>query len=40
MCDALSKNHDLILYLPKVGENFVYKTLKKKFLLMAEKNLK
>ena len=24
-------NHDLILYLPKVGENFVFEILKKNF---------
>ncbi len=41
MCDAFCQlNHDLILYLPKVGENFVFEILKKKFLLMAEKEFK
>ena len=41
MCDAFCHlNHDLILYLPKVGENFIFETLKKKFLLTAKKKFK
>ena len=33
MCDAFCQlNHDLILYLPKVGENFVFEILKKIFV--------
>ena len=41
MCDAFSQlNHDIILYLPKVGENFVFEILKKKFLLTAKREFK
>ena len=41
MCDAFSQlNHDIILYLPKVGENFIFEILKKKFLLTAKREFK
>jgi len=41
MSDAFCQlNHDLILYLPKVKENFIFNQLKNKFLLVAEKEFK
>ena len=41
MCDAFSQlNHDIILYLPKVGENFVFRNIEKKIFINCKKNLK